>query len=672
LTFARQGRVLVVGAFSTRLWDVASGAPLGELTRGDQVVGLDVSTDGELVASAAWRSGVQLWRPARLPADGFHGHVNWVTGLAIDPRSELVYSGGHDGTIRVWNIATGRERAPLAQTSDFFYSLDISSDGLILAGGGRTGLVQLWDTVTHEHRSLPMGGKTIWGVAFGPRGRRLATAGNDGRIRLWDVASGTLERVVGNHPSRVWGLAYGNEGRRLASAGEDGTARVWRLDSAAAPQVLEVDGVPLRGVAIGPQGRQVATGDMAKRVRLFDLDAGSNRLIGTHPGTIRWSSFHPDRRHLGSPSSDGSARIWDLEAGGFVELRGHTPHTDVNWLRFTPDGKFAVTTGDDSTVRVWHADTGEPFWWAPIMLRSPVRLLSHRGWARLDVDSGDQRWSSEPALWRQALERRARVAAESPDRQLLCLLTHDERLEIWDCKADQRRLDTPLSGARQVVATPEGCAVLTADGTASFHRLSGSSSSLSTKATALARNRDELLVAAAERVLVHTLAGQQRRALYAPPSITALLPVDGQRRLVVGLAGGSIEIWPRSERPTERLATLHDCPRSGAIRLILGPKGIIVAGTQNGTLGLWNMDDGSLLETRKLHGPVVHLLATADKVYAASELGDVQVVDLEVYVRDYCELLREAWRDIPVVWSAGRALRLGRPKTHTCYRKPRQ
>jgi hypothetical protein len=164
------------------------------------------------------------------------GHAQRVTSLAYSPDGTLLYSASHDHTVRVWNTKSGRAVQVIQEHSQPVSAVAVSSDGTLLASAAGPSVAQGPDEgeilvrqasttqVVHRlrgHRGRPLA------LAFSPDGLRLATAGWDSEIKLWDLESGQEVLALHGHQEGVMSLAFSRDGSVLASAGIDKTARLW-------------------------------------------------------------------------------------------------------------------------------------------------------------------------------------------------------------------------------------------------------------------------------------------------------------------------------------------------------------------------------------------------------------------------------------------------------------
>jgi WD40 repeat protein len=161
-----------------------------------------------------------------------HGHRFAVRDLAFAPNPDVprLASASGDGTVRIWDVTTGKETvAPLRHTNEV-NSVAFSQDGRLLASGGYDRVVKVWDTgtwtVLHEHPD-PTG--TVESVAFHPKDSRvLAWGGKDATVKLWNRATNEIHTLRG-HTSWVSGVAFSPDGRWIASASFDGTVKLWQV-----------------------------------------------------------------------------------------------------------------------------------------------------------------------------------------------------------------------------------------------------------------------------------------------------------------------------------------------------------------------------------------------------------------------------------------------------------
>jgi WD40 repeat protein/serine/threonine protein kinase len=344
-----------------------------------------------------------------------------------------------------------------------FNAVAFSPDGERLASAGGDGLVKIWNSATGDLlQSFRAHTGSVACVTFHPRSNHLATAGADLQVKVWDLTTGQELFRRPSHAVRSLGAAYTVAFRppdgRLLAAGSEGVVTLWdwKNDRPSNPwQGYDLRAVP---VAFSPDGRRLATGGAGGQLqRLWDVETGAPAPLGTLPAhtlPISALAFSPDGGRLASASLDRSVTVYDTTTGKLLSTFHHTGN--VLCVAFGRNGRRVASAGEDKIVRVWDAATG----------REVLGLRGHteeckclafspdpEGYrlASASVDGTIRIWDATPlrenegqeALTFEEHNDELRSVAFSPDGRKIVSAGHGALVKVWDAATKEVLLDQP-------------------------------------------------------------------------------------------------------------------------------------------------------------------------------------------------------------------------------------
>jgi WD40 repeat protein len=286
------------------------------------------------------------------------GNAGSVKSIAFRPDGALLSSVGVDGSIVIWDMATGSKSAFVPRGIARARCAAFSSDNRLFAAGNTSAAVSLFNLDDDTSRALndtPAATAGAGSVAFSPDGATLAVGQSDGKITLWDAATGRMRATIAGHTDFVASLAFTSDGNALASSGNDRFTRIWELPAGRERYTIKSVLNPYVALAFSPDCRLLALGDhVSPVVRLWDLTTGAERAaLRGATGAVISVAISPDGTTLCAADYRGVVTFWDLAT---LKVRPRQlSHTGVHSLAFAPDGIALATGGFDGTIHLWAA-----------------------------------------------------------------------------------------------------------------------------------------------------------------------------------------------------------------------------------------------------------------------------------------------------------------------------
>jgi WD40 repeat protein/transcriptional regulator with XRE-family HTH domain len=343
------------------IWDAISGVQLLSLA-GHTNTAWDsaFSPDGKHIATASEDHTVKIWD---LSSGGELPSMNTGALITIfDPEQERLALSFSDRPAEIWDFPRKKRLFSLSDHS-ISWVYKFSADGKRLASKSPDGTVSLWDATSGQELWVAPA-SPIGMVIPSPDGNRVAIAFDTGNApgvaQIWDTGSNQLLLSLSGHKAGVWGLAYSPDGKHIATGDNAGVVKVWDAETGKELFTLEHSpGSKIRALVFSRDGKYLATGSQNGLGKIWDSRTGKLvlTLVG-HTSTLKDFAFSPDSTQIATAGYDGTLRVWDAHSGTQVQ----TLYGDGGgfWtLAYTPNGKRLVAATDSGTIRTYLLDINE-------------------------------------------------------------------------------------------------------------------------------------------------------------------------------------------------------------------------------------------------------------------------------------------------------------------------
>ncbi|MCB9079657.1 MAG: hypothetical protein H6631_18790 [Anaerolineaceae bacterium] len=633
----------------------------------------------QLLASAGADSTIILWQ---MQADGppqrigqpLTGHNGTIKSLAFNSaQGEILVSGSDNGEIIVWDVSDPQRPRKMGNViqDGGVNTLAFNSGGKILASGSSYGEIILW--LVQPGQPLQALGTfaghngSVEDVAFRPYEKMLVSAGEDRKLRLWDVQNPQQPQQLwqsddDDHKNWVWSVAFSPDGQMLASGDGDGTINLWDVEDARQPQrldqFLQAHSDDVFSLAFSSDGNNLASGSGDNTIILWSLQNfqqtfSLHQTLTGHTNRVTSLAFYPDKEVLISASGDGTLISWGVEQDQLLQFLGRRlvgHDRQVNSVAFSPDKKTLASAGNEGIIILWDVQN----------FRQPVEL------AKLGVKFIGVMTS----------------VVFSPDGKTLAAGKSDGSILLWDVqnRSQPQPLGQPLtehaSNIENLIFTSDGLtlASISSDGTIILWDMQDRQqpqslglllSRPSSTFKSIAFSPDRTILAAGKSdgsIILWDIQNRSQPQPLGPPLIEHSSVVeslhfsqDGQT-LVSGSADKSIVLWDMENRQQPRRLgqPLRD-HNSSLQSVIFSPDGkTLVSGGDDSYIVLWDVQDRSQPQPlgQPLKGHILNVITVAfnpnNQIFASGSLNNSNNLIL-------WEVGSEPWR-IRACQKAGRNL----------------
>ncbi len=568
------------------------------------------------------------------------------TSIITNALRVAVYKSNQDIEFREFNRLTRHQN----KVSD----VALSHDGKMIATASDDGTVKLWNQQGQLLQTFKGHNSPISDVDLSKDGKMIATASDDGTAKLWNQQGQSLQTFKG-HNSPISNIDLSKDGEMIATASDDGTVKLWNQQGKNF-YTWKADHNQVLDLYFSPDGETIVTASNDGTVKLWNQQGQLLQTLKGHDDRLSDINLSPDGEMIATASDDGTVKLWNQQGQVLQTLKGH--NSLVSDVEFSSDGQMIATASDDGTVKLWNQQ-GQVL---PTLKghKSSVSDLAFSPDGKMIATASDdgtvKLWNEQGQVFWTLRGHKSSVSDVefSPDGKTIATASDDGTVKLWN---QQGQVLQTLEGydnlVNSVALSPDGKTIATAsdDSTVKLWNQQGDllqtlqshDSSVNdvvfspdSKTIATASDRSTVKLWNQQGDLLQTLKGHNKRV-----SDVAFSPTG--KTIATASDDGTVKLW---NKEGQLLQTLKG-HKSSVSDVDFSSDGKRIATASNDkTVKLWNKE-GELLQTLEGYKSLVsdvefspdgEIIATASRERTVKLWPHLRIEDLTTYG---CELLND-------------------------------
>ena len=312
--------------------------------------------DGSFLLTLARKHKLEIWSSRsgsrlRVIPTALHEAIS----LATHPSKPLVFTGGKDDTIRIWDIQQAVTKGTLRGHLSDVTALTTNISGSRLVSGSIDGSLFVWDvaqqTVIASLENAHSG--KITSVAIHPNGQTLVSGGPKGELRLWSLPDLQKMQDLYQHQKEVTQVGFNLHGNLMVSSSVDQTLTVWEWETGQPLHTLQQHEAAVTGFDLHIDGKTLVSGGRDQKILLWDILQGTQTgQLPSVVGRVSKVRFDENGQQIGAAFDNGQVVTWQWGISTKIaSLNGH--QRSITATDFSANGKYLATAAQDNTIRIW-------------------------------------------------------------------------------------------------------------------------------------------------------------------------------------------------------------------------------------------------------------------------------------------------------------------------------